>query len=283
MENVIACIDGSSAAISVSRYAAWAAQRMGAALTLLHVLDENRYPAKSELSGNIGLGSQEALLDELAELDEKRAKLALQQGHLMLDKAHNSVAEEIPQIAINSRQRHGQLVDTLLDIEPETRLTVLGLHGEEHEQGDHIGSQLETILRRVHRPVLLVPDNFNAPSSVLLAFDNSETTRKGVQMVAASPLLKGLPVHVVMVGAASDDHHSALQWAVETLQQQGHDAKAELLAGDVEASIHQYQQQHQLDLLVMGAYGHSRIRQLLVGSTTTKMLETSASPLLVLR
>jgi nucleotide-binding universal stress UspA family protein len=34
---------------------------------------------------------------------------------------------------------------------------------------------------------------------------------------------------------------------------------------------------------VMGAYGHSRIRQLLVGSTTTSMLRTTTSPLLLLR
>ncbi|MBU2284983.1 MAG: universal stress protein, partial [Gammaproteobacteria bacterium] len=37
------------------------------------------------------------------------------------------------------------------------------------------------------------------------------------------------------------------------------------------------------DLLVMGAYGHSRIRQLIVGSTTTALLRTSPVPVLVLR
>jgi len=38
-----------------------------------------------------------------------------------------------------------------------------------------------------------------------------------------------------------------------------------------------------IDLLVMGVYGHSRIRQFLVGSTTTQMLRTTTSPLLLLR
>lgn len=33
----------------------------------------------------------------------------------------------------------------------------------------------------------------------------------------------------------------------------------------------------------MGAYGHSRIRQFLVGSTTTSMLRSTTSPLLLLR
>jgi nucleotide-binding universal stress UspA family protein len=33
----------------------------------------------------------------------------------------------------------------------------------------------------------------------------------------------------------------------------------------------------------MGAYGHSRIRQLLIGSTTTAMIRHSTVPLLLLR
>ncbi|HAR09867.1 MAG TPA: universal stress protein [Cobetia sp.] len=37
------------------------------------------------------------------------------------------------------------------------------------------------------------------------------------------------------------------------------------------------------DMLVMGAYGHSRIRQLLVGSTTTEMIRNATVPLLILR
>jgi len=36
-------------------------------------------------------------------------------------------------------------------------------------------------------------------------------------------------------------------------------------------------------LLVMGAFGHSRLRQLLVGSTTTRLLRLSDVPVLVLR
>jgi nucleotide-binding universal stress UspA family protein len=38
-----------------------------------------------------------------------------------------------------------------------------------------------------------------------------------------------------------------------------------------------------MHLLAMGAYGHSRIRQLIVGSTTTTLLRTSAVPVLILR
>ncbi|MOA66376.1 Universal stress protein family protein [compost metagenome] len=56
-----------------------------------------------------------------------------------------------------------------------------------------------------------------------------------------------------------------------------------MLAGEVEPTLHAYQAQHQIDLLAMGAYGHSRIREFLVGSTTTSMLRTTVTPVLMLR
>lgn len=36
-----------------------------------------------------------------------------------------------------------------------------------------------------------------------------------------------------------------------------------------------------IDLLVMGAYGHSRIRQLMIGSTTTELMHKCAVSMLV--
>ena len=53
--------------------------------------------------------------------------------------------------------------------------------------------------------------------------------------------------------------------------------------GEPELALQNYMKVYEVDLLVMGAYGHSRIRQLIVGSTTTTLLRTSLVPVLVLR
>ncbi len=71
MTHVMACIDNSQSSLAVCDYSAWASQRLSAPLTLLHVLDEEKYPASANLSGNIGLGSREHLLEELATLDAR--------------------------------------------------------------------------------------------------------------------------------------------------------------------------------------------------------------------
>ncbi|WAE62245.1 universal stress protein [Stutzerimonas sp. R40042] len=283
MTHVMACIDGSPQAAAVCDCAAWASQRLGAPLRLLHVLDRRQFPVSGDLSGIIGLGSREFLLQELATLDEKRAKLALEEGRMMLDAARQrALSAGVAQP--ECRQRHGDLVETLRDLQNDTRLLVIGRQGE--DSGDdiqHIGSQLESVIRTMHRPILVTVGQFTPPRSLMLAFDGSATTLKGVEMLAASPLFKGLPIHLVMVGNEDDAVLTQLNAARDALAAGGLEVHTAIRAGEVEPTLHAYQAEHGIDLLVMGAYGHSRIRQFFVGSTTTSMIRTTRTPLLLLR
>lgn len=283
MKNVMACVDGSNTTAAVCDYAAWASLRLDAPLVFLHVLDKSEYPVKSNLSGNIGLGSREALLAELAALDEKRGKLAMEQGRLLLEAAQQrAVANAVGNST--ARQRHGGLVDTLAELEDEIRLLVIGRQGEHGDSiGAHIGSQVENVVRTMHRPILVCPSEYQTPQRVMLAFDGSTTTRKGVEMVAASPLFKGLPCHVVMAGADTGEARQQLDWAKNTLEAAGFDTSASIHSGEVEAVLRDYRKQHDIDLLIMGAYGHSRIRRFLVGSTTANVIRNTSVPLLLLR
>ncbi|MFI8692191.1 universal stress protein [Stutzerimonas kunmingensis] len=283
MTHVMACIDGSPQAAAVCDCSAWASKRLDAPLTLLHVLDRQQYPVSGDLSGIIGLGSREFLLQELAMLDEKRAKLALEEGRMMLDSARQrAISAGIAQP--ECRQRHGDLVESLRDLQDETRLLVIGRQGE--DSGDaiqHIGSQLENVIRTMQRPILVAANDFSAPQSVMLAFDGSATSRKGVEMLAGSPLFKGMPIHLVMVAADTADNQAQLENARGVLSAAGFNVEIAIRAGEVEPTLHAYQAEHGIDLLVMGAYGHSRIRQFFVGSTTTNMIRTTSTPLLLLR
>ena len=281
MTTVMACIDGSASATAVCDCAAWASERLSAPLTLLHVLDHGQYPVPQDLSGHIGLGSREHLFVELAELDAKRSKVALEQGRLMLDAAKSRVlaaGASDPEL----RQRHGDLLECLQELEPTTRLLVMGRQGEAGGSRQ-VGSHLENVIRTVHRPILVTTEQFKVPRSLMFAYDGSATARKGVQMLADSPLFSGLPVvHLVMVGDGVDTAEQ-LAWGAQILQQAGFQVRTAMRSGAVEPALHAYQAEQDIDLLVMGAYGHSRIRQFFVGSTTSAMLRTTKSALLLLR
>lgn len=283
--HTLACIDGSSLTKSVCEYAAWSAQRLGTELVLLNVLDDVRTPSDMDFSGNIGVDTLQNLLLELAEIEEKRAKLARRQGLMVLDAAERHLQQAFPTMTgVVTRQRHGDLVDTLLEVEEETRLLLLGKQGR-HGQGvgQHIGHQVERVIRAVSRPVWVIPGKFKAPESIMIAYDGSATARKAVEMVAQSPLFAGLPIHLVMVAAENHDNLNDLNWAKDRLQENGFDVTAVLEPGDVEYTLIDYAEDNNIDVMVMGAYGHSRIREFFVGSHTNRLLMTSKIPLMLLR
>ena len=280
---VLAAIDRSPFAEGVCEYAAWAAKALDASLTFIHVVEHHTQAVRPDLAGNLGLGTREHLLEELANVDEQRAKIAREQGRLLLEAAKTR-AEKAGVAELESVQRNGTLIETLADQEQALRLLVIGKRGETtHLANGHVGANLERVAREMHRPILMVPREFTLPQKVMMAFDGSATAHKSIEMVAKSPLFKGLECHVVLVGTETAENRLQLAWALKALRDEQHIVKGAIHAGDVEETLRHYQQDHKIDMLVMGAYGHSRIRRLLLGSTTTTMLCKTQVPVLILR
>jgi len=53
--------------------------------------------------------------------------------------------------------------------------------------------------------------------------------------------------------------------------------------GEPEKVLAKITQREEHELLVMGAYGHSRVRSLIIGSTTTEMIRSCRVPVLIMR
>ncbi len=283
MKNIVACIDGSSISTAVCDAGAWASQRTGAPLQLLHVLDKAEFEVNRDLSGNIGMNVREHLLEELTELDEQRGKLALEHGKHMLQEAENR-AREAGAVNISRQQRHGSLVETLQEFAEHTRLVVFGRPGEGHKKLLHaVGSHLESVIRTVQGPILVAVKDFAVPSNFMVAYDGSDTAKNALARIASSELLKGLACHLVMVGRNTKEHLLQLQQASDKLTAEGFDVTQYMAEGDVQQVLNSYQKDNHIEILVMGAFGHSIIRQFFVGSNTTKMLSSSDISLLLLR
>lgn len=281
---VLAAVDASSYARSVCEFGAWAALRLGTELEFVHVLDRHPETASTwNLSGSLGVGDREELLQELTSVDEHRSKLAQKRGTLLLQDAKGHAAEQ-GVTRVSTRMRNGSLVEALRELEEDVQLFVVGKRGRHAELSKgHLGGNLERVARGVHRAVLAVPGGFKPVNRFLIAFDGNASTRKAVEWVAARPLVAGLPCHLLMVGTETQPHREQLAWARSSLESGGFEVHAELVEGQAESVIAERVKSQRIDLLIMGAYGHSRVRQLIVGSTTTTMLRTCDVPVLLLR
>lgn len=278
---IVACVDGSPYTDAVSDYAAWAAGRVEAGLKLLHTIDE-RPAALADLSGSIGLDSREQLLEDLVSLEEQRSRILREEGKALLaDISARLVSAGQPQPVL--RQRRGTLQNTLIDCEEDIRILVMGIRGLDHQdRADHLGDQLESVARALYKPILVVNREFTEPRKIMLAFDGSEGSRKALRMITDRPLLKGLPCHLVNV-SQSRRSSAHLEDAVARLEQAGVTVTVAELNGPPQEALCNYQQREQIDLTVMGAFSHTRIRDLLIGSFTVKMLLKTRQPLLLLR
>lgn len=281
---IIACTDGSVYAASVYDHAAWAAGRINASLEILHVLDHKAEAgAAVDLSGALQPNDRRALLAHLADLDAARAKVALLQGRGILEAARTYLADrDMPELI--TTLRHGTLLTELAALEAKAEMVVIGKRGI-HADFDslHLGSKLERVIRSSHRPVLVASRTFRPINRVLIAFDGGASTRKAVDYAATSRLFQDLEIHLLMIGRDKADHRDALAQATKTLTDAGRAVKASLRDGDVESDIGDYVRDQAIDLLVVGAYGHSRVRNMIVGSTTTALIQTCLIPLMMFR
>jgi nucleotide-binding universal stress UspA family protein len=282
-QKIIALVDGSIYSASVCDHAAWVAGRTGAPVELLHVLGRREGPQTQDLSGAIRLGARTALLEELADIDAQRSKLMAQRGRAILEDAHailirDGVAE------ITTRLRHGDIVETVAEAAKDATMILIGKRGEAADFAKgHLGSNLERIVRASPLPVLVASRAFKPVAKVLLAYDGGSSARKAVDLIARDPLFAGLSVHVVTVGSTSAEVTKGLEDAATRLQGAGLSVQTAVIQGQPETVLGRTVEGDGFDMVVMGAYGHSRIRSLIIGSTTTEMIRSCKVPVLLIR
>ena len=130
-------------------------------------------------------------------------------------------------------------------------------------------------------PVLaLVPNQkFMLQGNVMIAWNDSRESAVAVR--EAVPLLKhAKSVKVMRIGKTEDEMRAAP--VLEYLSR--HDIHAELHSTPrdwltVEEAIEREAEEMGADLIVMGAYGHSRMRETLLGGATRYLLDCASRPL----
>lgn len=148
----------------------------------------------------------------------------------------------------------------------------------------------EAVLFESGRPCLFVPPGHAAPvrhASVLVAWKN--TREAAIALAAALPLLRQADeVHVALIeeGGASEQRREAPDRDIgRYLGRHGVSAEIRLVDGwtDVTAAILNEATKSAADLIVLGAYGHSRLREWALGGVTRNILSRATVPVFTAR
>ncbi|MDJ0680370.1 MAG: universal stress protein [Xenococcaceae cyanobacterium MO_167.B52] len=286
MMKILLCTDGSSYSQVSYEYCAWLAMYMDVEIEVLYVTDLRKEKAvqTQDFSGSIGIDSYQQLLDDLVELERDRAKINQKQAKYILEQAEAFLSSrEINNIKLTHET--GFLVDLFHNFEANADLIILGKRGEAADFAtEHLGANMERIVRASHKPCLVTPREFKQVNRVLLAYDGGKSCQKALKYLIELPVFKDLEFHIITI--AHRDKKAALnhlKTAEKTALAANLEPTCQLLTGEPEVKMEKYINNHDIDFLIMGAYGHNRIRHLVIGSTTAQMLRSSQIPVLLFR
>jgi len=276
IKHILVPTDGSPAAEAGVRFAAAFATKYRATVRGLHVVDIKLLegPFLRDISASLGTAPYVNYQGNIAMILEERGKAALESVKKICANAGIECSTElVTGLVVGSVVEQGELAD----------LIILGRSGEHSAWLDGlVGSTTGAVVRRATRPVLVTGRDTPGHDVFVAAYDGSGYSRAALHVAAEVTRDWEAALKVLVVG----EGESAEAWAREAetyLEPYNLNVRSEVRRGDASETIVEYAEEHKADMLIMGAYGHKKVRRLVVGSTTAYAMNHSPCPLLLTR
>lgn len=254
-----------------NRYALWLADMCGARLTVASPVVSPALPplVSAEMPGDILSRMQEEIKN-----DARGALDVFLESAKQTDVTVETLTLEVPGDLGREVGRLARYFDATVLEQP-------------NPEGPNTSDVIEAVLFGSGRPVLIVPYIHVLPQlrTVLVAWNEGRPATRAI--ADALPLLQMADrVEVVTVSDSSPrgGWHASADMMAQHLAQHGIKADLKTLArGDVDIgnTLVSYAADVSADLIVMGAYGHSRLREIVLGGTTRTILQSMTIPVLM--
>jgi nucleotide-binding universal stress UspA family protein len=170
---------------------------------------------------------------------------------------------------------------------PYADLVVLSQNDPDESTSDFVTSLPEYVVLNCTRPVLIVPfagEFAEVASQVLVAWNGSREATAA--LTGAIPLMRGARrVSIVRFAPAPDSATGVDPESDLIAYLARHQVRAEILtrpgAPEADGALPALAAELGSDLVVMGCYGHTRFRELLLGGASRLMLRTMTVPVLM--
>jgi nucleotide-binding universal stress UspA family protein len=125
---------------------------------------------------------------------------------------------------------------------------------------------------------------FKPIDRAIIAYDGGASSQRVVDHVARNPLFSGQPrSRSSPSDSRNRETEKGLENASAILKGAGLEVETKILSGQPDEVLGARVEEAGAAIVVMGAYGHSRIRSFVIGSTTSEMLRSCKAPVLLMR
>lgn len=278
LKSIVVALDGSSSSANARKLALEVAGRTGAELVGLGVLDVPWVTAPR--STPIGGGSYQLHRNEEL-LEQGRAAIQERVGAFHAE----CQAAGVGHSAVGAEGDPVQQMDAEAD---RHDMIVIGRETNFHGGTNHtVGETVEKLLHDTPRPLMIAPEGDHQAGDadvVVIAYDGSVTSSRAMHLFLLLGLAEKRQVHVVSVDDDKDAAHGLADRAAALFRSHGIKADAHGVASDGAASAAILGAVSSLNAgrLVTGAFGHEgRLRRVLMGSTTKRLLEKATIPVFI--
>ena len=278
IKSILLAVDGSVFSDSVLQYGLQCARQFRAILRVLTVIDIRIF----EWAVAIGVEGFAPVIPSSTYQEESK-KLLDQKADEVLNKTEKILSGQDAQFSMEKES--GNPVDVICDKARYVDLVIMGARGEfARWNAKMLGATLEATTRLSIKPVMVVPKDFRPISKILVAYDGSKNASKALTLAGHFAASLQTPLDILNINSSRDTADSILSDAVEYLSAYDLPTTEKHIAeGDPAQLIVQTAHQLADDLIVMGSYGHSRIREAILGSTTVQVMRNSDLPILMAR
>lgn len=279
IKSILACTDGSAYGDVASQYGICMADHLQARLVGLHVLDSRMLegPLLADIAGWVGAQPYAAQVEQFRTLMEQKGQA--------IAGAFESRCKEAG-VKAEALIRNGHPPTVILEEEVRAELIVLGQKGEHAEWiGDMTGSTVERVARHSVKPCLITPKRFSPVHKILAAYDGSAHASQALR--EAAELAMAMKMELVLLTVAESSHEEQAEKiskdGMALVKAHGCGARPLVAKGRPASAILDAARDGKCDLIVVGAYGHSRIREMILGSVTTQVMTMSQVPVMLVR
>jgi nucleotide-binding universal stress UspA family protein len=277
IKNILVPLDGSEHSKAALDYGIWLCERFDGTLLGQHIIDTISIEGTffHDISGSLGFEPYLDFSTKMREVLEERGKVILEDFTLLCRKKgirHQTFLDM------------GLIANEICERSKVADLVVIGHRGinEEFSTG-LLGTTAESITRKCPRPVFVSTKRFKAIERPLLAYDGSQRASSAMESAAEFCSRLKLPLTVLYVAKDDKLAEGVLQQARSYLGSYSIENHHETVKGYPEQKIIDYLNNFDYDLLFIGAYGHRRIIEMVLGSTTEYVLRKAPCPVFLNR
>jgi len=278
IKSILLAIDGSNYTEAALKEGIDFAKIFDAHLRVLTVIDIRIF----EWAVAIGVEGFAPIIPSTAYQEESQ-KLLEEKADKVLDMASKVLKEAGPSFELEKES--GSPVEIICEKSRLADLIIMGCRGEFGPwRGKMLGATLEAVTRLSVKPVMVTQKEHKKLSHILLAYDGSVNSNKSLPWAGDLAKRTGADLTIMTINNDEKEADNILNEAIKYLDSYKISGINKIVReGDPEVKIIETCKEIKADLILMGSYGHSRIREAILGSTTVQVMRRSIVPILMVK